>query len=199
MKKSRRNLQVILVAAILMIVGISVAFAAMSTALTVTTNSVSQLTTVTWNIGFVTGSVTGTAGGTSATGRSCGTATVTASSVTVAATQLSKPDDSCTYTLQIKNNGTIAGTLGTIQPTNPTGTNVSCGTSSGAQMVCGNITYKLTTDSGGATALNTTTNATLNASATRTIYLVVKFTGTAPVSTQITQSGAKFTLTYNQA
>ncbi len=195
----RRNLQIILVGAVLMIVGISVAFAAMSTALNITTNSVVQQTN-TWNIGFVTGTVTGTPGGTtSTTGRSCGNATVTATSVSVAATNLSKPDDSCTYTLQIKNNGTIAGTLATITPQNPTGTNVTCGTSSGATMVCGNITYKLTTDSGGATALNTTTNATLNASATRTIYLVVKFTGTAPVSTQITQSGAKFTLTYNQA
>ncbi len=194
----RRNLQIILVGAVLMIVGISVAFAAMSTALQITTNSVVQQTN-SWNIGFVTGTVTGTAGGTSATGRSCGNATVTASSVSVAATNLSKPDDSCTYTLQIKNNGTIAGTLANIQPTNPTGTNVTCGTSSGATMVCGNITYKLTTDAAGSTALNTTTNATLNASATRTIYLVVKFTGTAPTSSQITQSGAKFTLTYNQA
>jgi hypothetical protein len=194
----RRNLQIILVGAVLMIVGISVAFAAMSTALQITTNSVVQQTQ-SWNIGFVTGTVNGTAGGTSATGRSCGAATVTASSVSVAATNLSKPDDSCTYTLQIKNNGTIAGTLGNIQPTNPTGTNVTCGTSSGATMVCGNITYKLTTDAAGSTVLNTTTNATLNASATRTIYLVVKFTGTAPTSSQITQSGAKFTLTYNQA
>lgn len=194
----RRNLQIILVGAVLMIVGISVAFAAMSTALQITTNSVVQQTN-SWNIGFVTGTVTGTAGGTSATGRSCGNATVTASSVSVAATNLSKPDDSCTYTLQIKNNGTIAGTLANIQPTNPTGTNVTCGTSSGATMVCGNITYKLTTDAAGSTALNTTTNATLSASATRTIYLVVKFTGTAPTSSQITQSGAKFTLTYNQA
>jgi uncharacterized protein (DUF2141 family) len=195
----RRNLQIILVGAVLMIVGISVAFAAMSTALNITTNSVVQQTN-TWNIGFVTGTVTGTPGGTtSTTGRSCGNATVTATSVSVAATNLSKPDDSCTYTLQIKNNGTIAGTLATITPQNPTGTNVTCGTSSGATMVCGNITYKLTTDSAGSTLLNTTSNATLNGGSTRTIYLVVKFTGTAPSSTAITQSGAKFTLTYNQA
>ena len=193
MKRSRRNLQVILVAAILMIAGISVAFAAMSTALTITTNSVKNDGTVTWNIGFTGSSATPTAGGTSATGRVCGNATITSTSVTVAQTTLSKPDDSCTYTLTIKNSGTITGTLTNIQPTQPTST--TCSTASGATMVCGNITYKLTTDAAGNTAL--TTGGTLAANATRTIYLSIKYTGTT-LGSAFTQSAGAFTLTYSQ-
>ncbi len=195
MKRGRRNLQVVLVAAILMVVGISVAFAALSTALNITTNTVkNDPTGVTWNIGFTGTSATATPGGTSATGRTCGSATITSSAVTVAETTLSKPDDSCTYALTIKNSGTITGTLTGITPTKPTST--TCATASGGTMVCGNITYKLTSDSAGNTVV--TTGGTLAANATRTVYLVVKYTGTTLSSTAITQSGGKFTLTYSQ-
>lgn len=198
MRKGRRNLQVLLVGAILMVVGISVAFAALSTALNITTNSVTSLGSpdISWNIGFTGTSATATVGGTSATGRSCGTATITATSVTVGATTLSKPDDSCTYTLTIKNSGTITGTLASITPTKPTGTNVTCGTASGSTMVCGNITYKLTTDSTGSTAL--TTGGQLAANGTRTIYLVIKYTGSSLNSSAVTQSSGSFAITYNQ-
>lgn len=194
MRRGRRNLQVILVGTILMIVGLSVAFAAMSTVLTITTNTVRNDTTVTWNIGFQGTSATATAGGTSATGRSCGTATITSTSVTVASTTLSKPDDWCRYSLTIKNSGTITGTLTGIDATAPSST--TCSQASGPTMVCGNITYKLTTDQDGNTAL--TTGGTLAANATRTIYLFVRYTGASLSSTQITQSGGSFSLTYSQ-
>ena len=193
MRKGRRNLQVLLVGAILMVVGLSVAFAALSTTLNITTNTVKNLTTVTWNIGFQGSSATATPDGTSATGRVCGDATITPTSVTVATTTLSKPDDSCTYALTIKNSGTITGTLAQINQTKPSG--ATC-TGSGSSMVCGNITYKLTTDSSGSVAL--TTGGTLAAGATRTVYLVIKYTGTSLSSTQITQSAGAFGITYNQ-
>ncbi len=198
MRKGRRNLQVLLVGAILMVVGISVAFAALSTALNITTNSVTSLGSpdISWNIGFTGSSASPTVGGTSATGRSCGTAAITATSVTVGATTLSKPDDSCTYTLTIKNSGTITGTLASITPTKPTGSGVTCATASGATMVCGNITYKLTTDSAGSTTL--TTGGALAANGTRTIYLVIKYTGTTLNSSAVTQSSGSFAITYNQ-
>ena len=193
MRKGRRNLQVLLVGAILMIVAMSIAFAALSTTLNITANTVKNSTTVTWNIGFQGSSATATVGGTSATGRVCGDATITPTTVTVATTTLSKPDDSCTYALTIKNSGTITGTLANITQTKPTGVTCSGSTSS---MVCGNITYKLTTDSDGQVAL--TTGGTLAANATRTVYLVIKYTGTELSSTAISQSAAAFGITYNQ-
>ena len=112
----------------------------------------------------------------------------------MADTTLSKPDDSCTYALSVKNNGTIPAKLSSISPTAPSG--ITCGTITGPTMVCGNITYKLTTDNTGNTSLPTNTSLAVNA--TQQFYLVVKFTGQNPASTAITQSGASFSLVYDQ-
>ena len=194
--KSTKSLRIALIAVILGVVGITVAYAALSTSLNVTVSKVTQ-NALTWNVGFTGTSASASVAGTSSTGRTCGTASITASTVTVADTTLSKPDDSCTYTLTIKNSGTIPAKLTSITPTKPTGTNVTCGTASGATMVCGNITYKLTSDAAGTTALPT--NTTLNSNATQTVYLVVKYTGTTLNSSEVTQSNAKFALKYDQA
>ena len=192
----KKKYQLALIVAIVMLLAITTAYAALSTTLNIQTNSVVQ-EALTWNVGFTGTSATATSTGTSTTGRSCGTATITATSVTVAETTLSKPDDKCVYTLTVKNSGTIPAKLSTITPTKPTGTSVTCGTASGPTMVCGNITYKLTSNSAGTTAL--ATNTTLAANGTQTVYLVVSYTGTTVNSSEITQSGAKFALKYDQA
>ena len=64
-----------------MILGLSIAFAALSATLNINFGNVNQ-TAQTWNVQFndSTASVTATEGGTSATGRSCGTASVSAES-----------------------------------------------------------------------------------------------------------------------
>ena len=64
-------------------------------------------------------------------------------------------------------------------------------------MVCGNITYKLTTDDVGTTLL--TANASLETAKSQTVYLSATYTGTGLQSEAVTQSGAGFTLVYNQA
>ena len=192
-KKNQKQLLTIVGAVVLLIVGISVVYAALSTTLNITVGSVTQ-SQMSWNVAFQTGTVNATAGGTSATGRSCGAATVTADTVSVASTTLSKPDDSCTYALNIKNTGSIDATLATITPVAPGET--SC-TNSGASMVCGNITYKLTTDAAGSTLL--TTGGTLaKTNGTLPVYLVIKYTGSTPSSTAVEQSSGGFTLVYNQ-
>ena len=190
---SQKSLVITVAVLLVLVVGISVAFAAMQANLSITANSVSQ-SALTWNVGFQTGTVQGTEGGSGSTGRVCGDATVTANSVSVANTQLSKPDDSCTYALTIKNTGSVDAKLGNITAVSPTST--SC-TNSGASMVCGNITYKLTTDSTGNTLL--TTNGILaKTNGTLPVYLVVKYTGTELVSSDISQNNGGFTLVYNQ-
>lgn len=195
MKKQRsKNLKFLLLVAAIFVVGVGVAYAALSATLNITFGNVAQ-SAITWNVGFTGTSATATAGGTSATGRSCGNATITSSSVTLADTTLSKPGDSCTYTLTIKNSGTVGAKLNTITPSSPTST--SCGTASGGNLVCGNITYKLTSDAAGSNIL--TSGNTLAANATQTVYLVVMYNASGVQSSTITQTGAKFTLTYAQA
>ena len=194
MKKLRsKELKYLLLVAAIFVIGTGVAFAALSATLTITFGSITQ-NSLTWDVAFQGTSATATVGGTSATGRTCGTATITSNSVTVAATTLSKPGDKCTYQLTVANNGTVNAKLSTITPTAPSST--TCGTLSSGNMVCGNITYKLTSDSSGATLLPT--NTTLNTGATQTMYLVISYNSESLATSQITQSGAKFSLVYEQ-
>ena len=167
-KIDRQNLMVVIYIMVVVIAGVSVAYAALSTTLSITTSKITQ-NALSWEVGFRSGNVTPTSTGSSNSGRVCGTATVTSSTVTIANTTLSKPDDTCTYELVVENSGSIDATLATITPVSPSST--SC-TNSGASMVCGNITYKLTTDSAGNTLL--TTGGTLeNTTGNQKIYLVI--------------------------
>ena len=193
-EQKKQNLKFVLLVAAVLVLGMGIAFAALSTTLTITFNNVTQ-NALTWNVAFQGSSATATADGTSATGRSCGTATITASSVTVADTTLSKPGDKCTYTLTVKNSGTVDANLATITPTAPTST--ACSIATSGNLVCGNITYKLTSDSSGSTLLPTGT--TLAAGASQTIYLIAMYNADTLQSTAVTQSGAKFSLNYTQA
>ena len=191
--RNRQKFSVMLSAMLVLLVGLSIAYAALSTTLNVTVRNVTE-TGLTWNIGFTGSSATATElGSPSTAGRSCGAATVTATAVTVADTTLSKPGDGCRYKLTIKNSGGISGTLSTITPTEPSG--ITC-TKANASMVCGNITYKLATNTEG-TLL--TTGGTLAPNATLDVYLIATYTGTTVNSSPIVHSGAKFSIIYAQA
>jgi uncharacterized repeat protein (TIGR01451 family) len=195
MKNERKSLFVIVTILTIAVLGLSIAYAALSTTLTARFSEVAQQS-LRWEVGFVEGSVAGVGSGTSDAGRTCGVASVSQSSASVAETILSKPGDKCTYALTIKNTGTIDANLGSINPTQPS--SVTCTTASGATMVCGNLTYKITTDAAGTTVL--TPNRLLEKSTGELpVYLVVAYTGDEVSGTQNTQAGAAFTLTYNQA
>lgn len=193
--KNNKSLYIIVSVLVVVIISLSVAFAALSKTLTINFGNVNE-TVQTWNVGFETkSSLSAVAGGTSDTGRSCGTATVTATTVTVNNTTLSKPGDSCRYDLKILNGGSIAAKVSGITATNPTGTNVSC-TGSGAQIVCGNITYTLATNTGGTTLLSTSN--TVAAGGNLPVYLLVAFTGANPSGSAVVQQSAKFTIGLTQ-
>lgn len=193
--KDHKNAYLSIAALVVAVIGLSVAYAALSATLNVNFGNVSQ-SAMTWNVGFQTGNVTGTASGTSTTGLTCGTATVTADTATIGNTTLSKPGDTCTYALTIQNTGSIDANLATITPTTPTG--ITCSPATGGNMVCGNMTYKLTTDAAGSTIL--TNNRVLSANTgTLPVYLVVSYTGGDVNDSAVTQAGAAFTLVYNQA
>ena len=195
MEKNKKGSYIIMGVLSVMILGLSIAFAALSATLNINFGNVNQ-TVQTWNVHFDTtnSSVSATEGGTSATGRTCGIATVNAKEVTVGDTELSKPDDKCTWALTILNTGTIDAKLTSITPVSPT--SVSC-TTSGASMVCGNITYKLTTDAAGTTLL-TSGGTLVNTNGSLGVYLIAEYTGSGQTMSENTQNGAKFTLLYDQ-
>lgn len=194
MKNKRKNMCIIVFTLIITIASLSLAYAALSTTLNIDFRDITQ-NALTWDVGFQGSTVTATVSGTSSTGRSCGTASITPSTVTVGSTSLSKPEDKCTYALNIKNSGSIAALLNSITPKNPNST--ACSTSNGATMVCGNLTYKLTTDAAGVNLL--TNNRTLAIGATLPIYLVVSYTGNSLNSSNVTQTGAAFTINFTQS
>ncbi len=190
MKNERKSLFVIVTILAVAVLGLSIAYAALSSTLTARFGSVSQ-TPQTWSVGFQ----PGTAAGSSVGGVECGNATVTENQASVGNLMLSKPNDKCTYQLTIKNTGSITAQLDRITPTSPSG--ATC-TSEGAQMVCGDITYKITTDESGTTLL--TPGGTLAASTgTLTVYLIATYSGTEVHDVSSTQSGASFTIVYEQA
>ena len=193
--KQRNSIYVTLVAVLISIIGVTVAYAALSTSLTITTGKVTQ-NAMTWNVAFDTTSTTvaATAAGTSATGRTCGDATVGAQSVTIADTTLSKPGDACTWALTIKNTGDIVAALTSATGTVPSG--ITCGTNTTGKMVCGNITYTLSTDAAGSTLI--ATGSTIASKSTQAVYLKAEYTGADVNATAVTQTGAKFTLLYGQ-
>ena len=194
--KNNKGIYAVIGCLFVAVIALSIAYAALSANLDITFGTVTQ-NVLTWNVGFRTSpsSVTGTAGGTSATGRSCGTATVARKQVTVAATELSKPGDKCTWALTVKNTGSIDAVLTSITPTAPT--SVACSPMANASMVCGNITYKLTTDAAGTTLL--TSGGTLgHTTGSLDVYLVAEYTGADVTDTTVQHSGAKFELLYEQ-
>lgn len=131
----------------------AVAFAAFSTSLNI--SSTAGITS-TWNVAFDTSKTSGTGvvstsgtatGGTISYGNS-------GQSATISSTGLVKPGDSVTYTLTIKNTGSLAAKLGT-----PTLTGTSCSVSG---LTCtsssGNIKFTVTAPSN--TSLPATTGST---------------------------------------
>ena len=180
-----------------------IAFAALSTTLNITFNNFTQ-EAMTWDVGFVGSSATGTADGTSDTGLSCGIATITPSSVTVSDTTLSKPGDKCTYTLTVKNNGTIAANLSNINFNNPSNTICSIEWFVGPEVTCESVKYELGPSSTrpGVPAepwSQISPYFRLESGESKAISLVVSYKGNSTQSTTVTQTGAKFDLVFSQA
>ena len=175
---------------------LSIAFSSLSTLLNINYGDVNQ-SAQTWDVGFDTSGspLAASSTGTSAAGRICGAATITKDSVSVADTQLSKPGDTCTWSLTIQNLGTIDAELNSVTPI--IGEN-SC-TISGSSMECGNITYKLATDQAGTTLLSSQINSTLaKTNGTKDVYLIATYSSNSIGGSSNTQSGIGFTILYNQ-
>ena len=195
-----KNYTIAIISSVVLLLGVAIAYALLSTTLNVTVNAVTQ-SVQTWNIAFGATSYTPTKIGSSDTGRTCGNASVSGTVLTVAATTLSKPGDGCRYALTVKNSGTIGAILNSITQTNPSGNGAGTCTASNnnATLTCGNITYKFTTDTAGNTALGVgSSGQTIAAGATATFYLHILYNASGVQTTSLTQTNAKFLLNYQQ-
>lgn len=185
------------VVAIVLLLSVSIAYAALSSTMTVTINRVTQQA-MTWDIGFQTGTITGVV--TSSNGlASCGTATATVNTISGISTTLADVGDKCAYTFHILNKGTIGGRVSNIAIVKPA--NTSC-TINGSTMVCGDITYKLRYNSATSStllSLNDTIAPKSGSTVTdQTVVLTIEHTGTTASQTDYQQTGFSYTITYGQ-
>ena len=192
-EQSIQKRQSIIIIAILCacLFGLAIAYAALSATLTITFGNITQ-NSLSWNVAFETGSFTGTKTGDASV--VCGDATISPTTASIASTTLTTLHDKCVYKLTIKNTGSIDAVLSSISAQTPT--SVSCDTGTTSQMVCGNITYKLTSDAAGNSLLGTNNTLAAN-TGTLDVYLIAEYTGTTTGSSSIQNNGG-FTLNYSQ-
>lgn len=198
-KRTQKKMYTIVGAILLVLAGVTVAYAALSSVLNVTVNKITMTNSVPFDVHFKSESVSGAASN-SVTGTTsgivCGTATSGNQDVSVADITLNLPGDTCKYTLTIQNGGSVGAILTAIAKK---GSESACGAISGSSYTCGNITYKLSTDSTGNTAL--ATNSTIAAGGNQVVYLTITHNDHAAsglVGTTTSYSNMGFTLTYTQ-
>ena len=190
-RKNNKQTMIIVTILCAMLFGLAVAYAALSATVNVTFGKVIQ-NSLTWNVGFEPGTITATPSGSANV--VCGEATTTANTVTIANTTLTTLHDKCLYKLKIENTGSIDALLQSISPRVPT--SMSCNTTTTSQMVCDNITYKLTSDAEGLALLDVNNVLSAN-TGTLDVYLSVEYTGTATGTTN-QQSTGGFAFNYVQ-
>ncbi len=150
MEKERKIKTLSFVALIVAVLGLTVAFAALSQTLTINGNA--TVDTATWDIHFANLSSGATTGGASVTTEPTIKADSNGKESTVIGDYdvvLTKPGDSITYTFDVTNAGTVDATLSSLtKAAKPTCTS-NASVENDATIVCDGLTYSLTyTDSG---------------------------------------------------
>ena len=186
MEKNREIKIIAVVALLVAVVGLSVAYAALSATLEISGSA--TINSASWDVGFVkdTYETTGSA--------SFVEPTVSSTSITGYSAKLITPGDSVTYKFKITNQGSIPATLGTVNIGN-----ISCtGTDSAeATATCANLTYSVTYADGTAIKVGDA----LDAGATKDAKITIAFNSnatTVPINA-VTVNGMDVTLIYNQA
>lgn len=173
MEKERKIKTLSLVALIVAVLGLTVAFAALSQTLTI--NGSATVDTATWDIHFANLSSGATTGGASVTTEPTIKADSSGKASTVIGDYdvvLTKPGDSVTYTFDVTNAGTVDAILSSLtKAVKPTCTS-NASVENDATIVCDGLTYSLTyTD----TSTEVKENDTLNKGETKNMTLKLEF------------------------
>ena len=197
MKRNRRNnLIITLSVLVVLVIGITIVYAALSVSLKVSTSNVTQ-NIASWNVGFaqattVKGYAQNSSGST--TGISCGNASATTNSISIEKSVLTKPGDICYWDFTLKNSGTIDAKLTSVTVTSPK--EVSCSKNDEKQYVCGNIAYSIYHVYSGRWPLYTE-GEVLSAGENQALRISMTLTGSIS-SSQQTQSGLTYTFIWSQ-
>ena len=200
-RDNQKKLFSIVGAILLVLAGITIAYAALSATLNITINKVTQ-NAETWAIAFDTTAVSPTVTGSGAT---CPAVTPTATAVSIGNVTLNYPGDKCVYALKIKNTGTIAAKVTGITKI---GSDCSALTATNkAEFNCGTVgttnpyvNVKITQTSATGNIVTSSSPATYAASSTTNVWLTLEYNSgaTAPVSTTANYSNIGFSFTFGQ-
>lgn len=197
MEKERKVKVLSLAALIVAVLGLTVAFAALSQTLTI--NGTAKIEKATWDIHFNNLSEAQKTGGAEVV-----TAPTIQENSTVIKTfdlKLTKPGDSVKYTFDVVNAGSIDATLSSVVPATlkPTCTGSGASADTDATTVCDGLTYKLTyTDSG--EAVKATDELPKNSTKNLTLELSFDITknGSLTIANDVEISALDITLNYVQ-
>ena len=185
-----RNLKLITIGGlILIVVALSVAYAALGQTLNIT--GTAQVTGNTWDVKLQAGSCTKTGSATA------GTVTVSGTTATVSGVKLALPGDSVTCTVPVTNGGTLDAKLKTFTPKTPTYTGTGSTATNDKTTVTNNTTYTVTYDGSASPSLP----VTLTAGATKNVIVKIEYksTATAIPTGNVTIGNMGATLVYSQA
>lgn len=185
-----RNLKLITIGGlILIVVALSVAYAALGQTLNIT--GTAQVTGNTWNVKLQAGSCTKTGSATA------GTVTVSGTTATVSGVKLALPGDSVTCTATVVNNGTVAAKLSSFSKKSVSIVGTSTTATADANLISSNSTYTVTYDGSASPSLP----VTLTAGATKNVIVKIEYksTATAIPTGNVTIGNMGATLVYSQA
>ena len=154
MKRNSKIFYIIIFILIISIATLTIVYAALQTQLNINFGYVNQ-DAYTWNVQFNTTASTASLSKYSTDqsyGFTCNAATLSANTITIDNTQLTKPDDYCVWGFKVENYGTMPAKLNSI---NPSTTGDSC-TIDGVTITCGCVTFKLAKNADGTSLLDAT-------------------------------------------
>lgn len=185
--KNKNILSISLGVVAVLILGIVIAYAALSTTLNAKFNGVTA-GDIRWDVGFNTSEAT--LAGTPSSGAMCGDAHITSTAVTIDQVNLPSLNASCSYALKINNNGNLDAKVSNITPIRPDGATCTISELYGRKiMKCDNIEYSLD---------HLSENQVLTAGNNTYITLQVSYSNSS-LTTPFTQEGGGFTFNFAQA
>lgn len=195
MEKNKKNITIALVALLISILSVGIAFAAMSSTLTI--NGSAAFNPADWNVKFKSGTLqTSTVGAGEITGSS---PTLSATSISTYAVKLTKPGDAVRMTFIVENSGNLDAIIASLSKDAPvcTGT-VGSSKAADEALVCNNLVYTLTNGTvGGGTVA---TGQALAKTTTQTMVLNIEYpiSMTAVPEDDVTITIPTITIVYEQ-
>ena len=192
MEKERKIKVLSIVTLLVAVLGLTVAFAALSETLTI--NGSATVNTASWDIHFKNLSsptLTGDAAVTTAP-------TIDSKGTTIGtyALKLTKPGDSVKYTFDVENSGTInAKITDLVKADTPTCTGTGDTATADAKTICDGLTYSLTYTNGGAAVKK---DDTLNVNETKNLTLELSYESDSLPANDVEISNLGITVTYAQ-